>query len=146
VSESYGGGAGGLEFLEPGLEVVVGLEVVEDFGWGVPVLDFDVRVWKVAWDFVVEVAMVGVVGWMNPDDSMGGDLAVTILVRDRGDAEFDGCFFGTFVGTLVDSDVRSERAQKSTGPRSTGCRPCVGFSAVQPIANSRFRPPATRSR
>ena len=77
--------------MEPGFDVVVGLEVVEDFGSAVPVLDFDVEVWLVTWDFVEEVEMLGFVGRVDPDDSVGCDLSVTILVRDRGDAEFGGC-------------------------------------------------------
>ena len=72
MADSYRGGAGGLEFLEPCFEVFVVLEVVADFGWGVPFLNFDVEVWEVAWFFVELVAMLGVVGWVDRDDSAQG--------------------------------------------------------------------------
>jgi hypothetical protein len=64
--------------LEPCFEVVVGLEVVEDFGGAVPRSDFDVEVWLVAWDFCEKVAMLGVGGWVDPDDSIGGNVPATL--------------------------------------------------------------------
>jgi hypothetical protein len=51
LPDSDRGGAGGLEFLEPGFEVFFGLEVVEDFGGAVPLFDVDVEVWEVGWDY-----------------------------------------------------------------------------------------------
>ncbi len=63
LPNSYCSGAGGLDFLEPGFEVV------EDFGWVVPFLDFDVEVGEIAW-FVVEIVPVlSVVGGVDPDGS-----------------------------------------------------------------------------
>jgi hypothetical protein len=94
-----------VEFLEPCRKVFVGLEVVEDFGGAVPLLDSDVEVREVA-GFVVEVlAMLGVVSGVDLDDSVGGDPSVTVLVRDRGDAEFDGRFIGTFSEHYKDTSM-----------------------------------------
>ncbi len=71
---------------ETGLEVVVGLKVVEDFGWAVPFFDFDVEVREVAWFVVEMVAVLGFVGGMNPDDSVGG-----CVFRDGGRSLLRGC-------------------------------------------------------
>ncbi len=81
-------GAGRLEFLEPCFEVV-GLEVIEDFGRAVPCFDFDVEVGEVAWFVVEMVAMLGVVDWVNPDDSLGGRAAAAVADDSRGDVELE---------------------------------------------------------
>ncbi len=43
--------------------------------------DFDVEIRLIAWDFLVKVAMLGIVSGVDPDDPIGGHVSAT--VRDR---------------------------------------------------------------
>jgi hypothetical protein len=88
--------ADGLEFLKPHREIINRFQVIDDLRRTFGVADFKVKVREVARRFVVIIAKVGVVSWVNPDDAIGGDPSSMIDAHSRGDVEFNGHSIGPF--------------------------------------------------